>query len=279
MLGRRARRRGVLTALLVAGLVLLGLLGVAWLGQRSLLYYPDRADPGPAAAALPGAQDVELHTADGLRLRAWLVRPTSPDRRVAVLYAAGNGGNRAGRTEVAAEAARLGLTTLLLDYRGYGGNPGKPTEDGLAADARAAAKWLRDNGFAADRTIYVGESLGTGVVVRLATTDRPAAVVLRSPYTSMADMAHSLYPVVPTWFVRDRYDSLALMPQVKAPVRVLYGEADELVPPDQSRAIAAAAPELLMSEGVPRAMHNDPFWFGPYLAERISDTAADTIGD
>ncbi|MGI5952337.1 MAG: alpha/beta hydrolase, partial [Brooklawnia sp.] len=132
--------------------------------QRSMMYFPDTTDPGPAARTVPGAADVVLHTDDGLDLDAWLVPPTGSDRGVAVLMASGNGGNRASRAGLATHVAERGFTVLLMDYRGYGGNPGSPSEDGLNADARAASRFLTEQGFGQECRIYFGESLGTDVV-------------------------------------------------------------------------------------------------------------------
>ena len=103
---------------------------------------------------------------------------------MAVLFAPGNGGNRAGQGGVRRVAERRGLAVLLMDYRGYGGNPGSPSEDGLAADAKAAAQALEELGYPATRTLYFGESLGTGVVSALQAERPPAGVVLRSPFTN-----------------------------------------------------------------------------------------------
>ena len=261
--GRRAGR-GVLIAA-VAGLAVAAI----WFGQRSMYYVPDTSDPGRAADALPGGVDVDLRTADGLTLGAWFVQPEQ-GADVAVLYLPGNGGNRAGRAAVAQALADQGLAVLLVDYRGYGGNPGSPTEEGLALDTQAAADWLRDAGFAPERAIYLGESLGTGVATRLAVDRPPGGLVLRSPYTTFADVAVLQAGGAPIgWLIRDRYDTLATIPSVEAPVLVLAGGADALVPPQQSAAVADAAPNLVAYEEEPDVGHNDALWFGAPLAERV----------
>ena len=246
--------------------------GVSW--QRSLIYFPDRADPGPVVGRTPHGEDVELTTEDGLTLTTWLVRPSGDGRDVAVLYLPGNGGNRAGRLEVAEAIADRGYTVLLLEYRGYGGNPGRPSEEGLAQDARAAVAFLRGRGFPASRTVYVGESIGTGVAVRLATTDPPAGIVLRSPFTSLVDVAKAGYPWLPAGTVmKDRFDTLSRLSQVAVPVMVLSGTADTIVPPDQSVTVADRAPSLYRHTIVDGAGHNDALWFGPYLAGQVDELA------
>lgn len=247
--------------------------GLMWTLQRSMIFFPDRDDPGEVAALADNGTDVTLTTSDGLQLGAWLLAPTGVDRDRAVLYLPGNGGNREGRIGVGQALAREGFTVLLVDYRGYGGNPGSPSEDGLAVDAEAALAYLRDNGFPADRTIYVGESIGTGVAVRLALHAEPAGLLLRSPYTSLPDVARAAYRVPLGWVMRDRFDTISRMPHVMSPTTVLYGEADDIIPPDQSRRVAEAAVNLHDVIAVPGAGHNDSIWFGPFLAEQVSALA------
>lgn len=235
------------------------------------IYFPD---PFPASSAsdwFAGGRDVELTTDDGLRLGAWHIPPSGADRQVAVLYAPGNGGSREGRVPMFAALAELGLTVLAVDYRGYGGNPGDPCEDGLAADARAAAGHLRSAGFAAERTVYLGESLGTGVVVRLATTDRPAALALRSPYTSLADLAR----VHPGFLPEHRRDIdvfalLSRIAEIDAPRTVIHGTADEVVPSAMSVQVAQTAANLFEELRLERVGHNDAVMFGPVVAQAVS---------
>lgn len=268
----------MLAGVALTGVVALGL--VAWFGQRQLVFFPDTTDPGAVSDLAPRSEDVTLTTEDGLELGAWLLRPpAASDRETAVLYAPGNGGHRGGRLDVARALASEGFTVLLVDYRGYGGNPGSPSEDGLASDARAAAAWLREHGYAGERTIYVGESIGTGVVTRLATTDPPAGVLLRSPYTSLADVAGEHYPVLPAGLLlRDRFDTLDRLPQVEAPITVLAGEADEIIPVAQSREVADRARALHDEVVLPGVGHNDAVWFGPRMAGWVADLADATVG-
>ncbi|MCL4722593.1 MAG: alpha/beta hydrolase, partial [Gammaproteobacteria bacterium] len=151
---------------------------------------------------------------------------------------------------------------------------------GLALDARAAVRWLRDAGFPGSRVIYVGESLGTGVLVRLATTDPPAALLLRSPYTSMVAVARNQFPWLPVGLLMsDRFDTMSRIPHVAVPITVLAGGLDDLVPPAQSAAVADAAPNLFRHVEVPDAGHNDTHWYGPDLAKQVDDLAGSAIRD
>ncbi|MCL2464768.1 MAG: alpha/beta hydrolase [Micrococcales bacterium] len=279
---RPGRRRGILRGIAagVATIVVLSAVlgtGLA-LGQRHLIYFPDRSDPGPAAAHVTGGRDVQFTTADGLRLNAWLVVPTAGAQDVAVLWLPGNAGNRGGRAGIAQELAGLGYTVLLVDYRGYGGNPGTPSENGLALDARAAAAYLRGQGFPADRTLYVGESIGTGVAVRLATTDPPAGIVLRSPYTSLVDVARQQFPWLPVGLIlRDRFDTLSYLPAIDVPVTVLCGSADTLVPAGQSATVARHVRTLFRFTQLDGVGHNDAVWYGAFMAQQVADLARATI--
>lgn len=270
---RRWLRRTVITVVTVLVLVVALLAGV-YFGQRALLYFPDTTDPGSVEGQTPGAVDVSFTTADGLTLHTWMFGPTTQPRNMAVLFCPGNAGSRANRFSIGTELAALGYTVLLLEYRGFGGNPGKPTEDGIMLDAQAAVGYLHSQGFASNRLIYAGESLGTGVAVHLATIDQPAAMLLRSPYTSMVDMARALYPWLPVnLLLRDRYETMRYLPSVTVPITVLAGSADELVPLSQSQAVADAAPNLFQFNVVDGAGHNDPVWSGPYLAAQVDALA------
>jgi pimeloyl-ACP methyl ester carboxylesterase len=239
--------------LAVAMLVLL------WTLQRRLIYLPFPRDVPPAAAVLAGAREVILSTADGLELAAWFVAPREGGGGMAVLVAAGNAGNRSARAPLAAALARHGLGVLVFDYRGYGGNRGRPTQSGLARDVRAALRFLGDEaGLPPERLVYYGESLGAGVVTELATEHPPAGLVLRSPFIDLASVGRIHYPFLPVrTLLRDRFPVAAQLAQVTVPTTVVYGSDDAIVPPDQSRAVAAAAGGPTCTIEVGGADHND----------------------
>ena len=273
--------------LLVVVAVLAAALGLLWLFQRRLLYFPTPGPVPPAASVLPGAEDVTFETADGLRLAGWFVPapPGGPADRVgrarpAVLVCNGNGGDRSMRAPLAAALARMGLAVLLFDYRGYGGNPGHPTEEGLAADARAALGYLAGRPEVdPERVIYFGESLGAAVALRLATERPPAALVLRSPFASLAEVGRRHYPVLPvSLLLRDRYDSAALAGRLDAPLLVVAGGRDQIVPAGHSRRLFDAAPQpkrLVVLDG---ADHNDDeLLAGPRLLAELR-TFLDGVG-
>jgi len=259
-------RRAAVVVVIVA-FVASGLLAVLWSQQRRLIYFPSPGPVPPAATMLPDGQDVDLRTDDGIRLGAWYF-PVAGNG-TAVLVCNGNGGDRAGRIDLAAALNGMGLSVLLFDYRGYGGNPGRPSEDGLAADARAAQAWLAAQP-GVEKVVYFGESLGGAVAVGLAVERAPAALILRSPFTSLPDVAAVHYPWLPVRrLLLDRYPSIDRIGSVRAPVLVIAGDRDDIVPDRLSRRLYDAAGEPKRYVLVPGAGHNDPALLDgrPMLAE------------
>jgi uncharacterized protein len=244
---------GLVGVVVVAAL----LVALPWALQRRLIYFPSTAPVPSAGQVVPGARDVTLHTSDGLALGAWLVPPRSGDRKVTVLVANGNAGDRSVRAPLAAALADRGLAVLLFDYRGYGGNPGSPSEQGLALDVRAAHRYLvAEAGVPADRIVFYGESLGAAVVAELAVDHPPAALVLRSPFVDLAAVGQRHYPFLPVRaLLRDRFPTAEHVAGVAAPVTVIWGSADSMVPAEQSRAVAAAGHARTVE--VEGADHND----------------------
>ena len=270
-MNRRRLRIGLLAVLLLGGTVV----AMLWALQRQLIYFPDSRPVPPAADVIAGARDVTLRTADGLELGAWFVPAAGPaDSGMAVLVAPGNGGDRAGRAGFAQELSRRGLAVLLMDYRGYGGNPGKPSEDGLAADADAAAQALTELGYPAHRTLYFGESLGSGVVAALQARHPPAGTVLRSPFAELADVGAHHYPWLPVRaLLRDRFPVLEHVATSDVPVTVIYGDRDSVVPSELSARVAEHAQSLAELMVLPNADHNDPVMFGPRVADAVARLA------
>jgi fermentation-respiration switch protein FrsA (DUF1100 family) len=249
----------MMRAALIVSTIIALLLVLIWGLQRRLIYLPAGTVASPAAAGLHGARDVVLDTTDGLKLGAWFVPAAAPSRGMAVLVANGNAGNRAGRAPLARALSERGLAVLLFDYRGYGGNPGSPSERGLARDVRAAHRFLVQAGVPGDRLLYYGESLGAAVVVELATEHPPAGLVLRSPFVDLAAVGQVHYPFLPVRnLLRDRFPLVDQLAAVKSPVTVVYGTRDSIVPAEQSRAVAEAAPTLRQLLAVKGADHNDP---------------------
>jgi uncharacterized protein len=241
---------------LVAAIVLV--LAVVWLFQRRLIYFPLHVPVPPAASVLPTAEEVSFQTEDWLPLGGWFV-PALGASRFTVLVFNGNTGDRSDRAPLAAGLARNGLSVLLFDYRGYGGNPGNPSERGLVSDARAARAYLDSRpDVDSDKIAYFGESLGAAVAVTLAVERAPAALILRSPFTSLSDMGRLHYPFLPSGpLLRDRFDSVVRIGRVACPVLIVAGERDQIVPLGQSRRLYDAISTTGRLVVVPGADHND----------------------
>ncbi len=256
----RARQRRILAAALIVTLVASALIVAIQSQQRRMIYFPSR-DPVPSIATLiPGARDVVLDTDDGKRLGAWYLPVAGDQPGPGVVVFNGNGGDRSGRAVLAVGLARLGMSVLLFDYRGYGGNPGSPSEKGLAIDARAAQAWLAtQTDVDPDRIVYFGESLGAAVAIGLALERPPVALVLRSPFTSLAEVAKVHYPWLPVGrLLIDRYPSIDRIGSLSVPVMVIAGDRDDIVPESLSRKLYEAAREPKRFLLVPGAGHNDP---------------------
>ncbi|HEY7042180.1 MAG TPA: alpha/beta fold hydrolase [Nocardioidaceae bacterium] len=233
------------------------LVATLWLLQRRLIYFPDTGTVPPAATVIPGARDVTLRPSDGLELGAWFVPADEAGHGLTVLVANGNAGSRTDRAPLAEALADRGFGVLLFDYRGYGGNPGSPSEEALARDVRAAYDFLvSSQGIEPDRLIYFGESLGAAVVTELATEYPPRAMVLRSPFVDLAAVGQVHYPFLPVrLLLRDEFPVADRIASVETPVAVVYGSKDSVVPPRQSREVAAAARNAVVVEV--DADHND----------------------
>jgi hypothetical protein len=224
--------------------VLYGLLAASlFLMQRRILFLPDKTRPDLARAGIPGVREMTVTTEDGLALLAWYLPPLRDDGPV-VLYLHGNAGHIGHRAYRLERFRRLGWGVLLLEYRGYGGNPGGPSEAGLLIDARAGLAAVQAMGFPPHRVLLWGESLGSGLAVRLAVEQPVAAVLLEAPYTSITDMARRRFPFVPVhWLLLDRFEQLGAIGGVHAPVLVMHGALDRIIPLAMGRAVYNAAPE------------------------------------
>lgn len=201
---------------------------LAYFGQRALMYFPDRARTPSGVAGLPEAEEIALETADGEKLVAWYV-PAAEGMPI-VLYFHGNGGALVHRVRRFRGLIANGNGLLALSYRGYGGSSGSPSEAGLLADATAAYAFAAAR-YSAGQIAVFGESLGTGVAIWLAATSPVARVLLQAPYTSIADIAATAYPFLPArLLLKDTYRSDERVGRVTAPVLVIHGERDRVVP-------------------------------------------------
>jgi len=214
---------------LIAGLVAFGgFVALMYAAQRSLMYHPERPRTPPAAAGLSGAQEFVLDTADGEKVIVWYV-PPKRDLPV-VLYFQGNAGALRHRIDRFRALTGEGYGLVALSYRGYGGSTGSPSEAGLIADAEAAYAFAAAR-TSASRIVAFGESLGTGVAIALAATHRLGGVILQAPFTSAADIGARVYWFLPVrLLMKDPFRSDLRIGQITAPLLVMHGERDTVVP-------------------------------------------------
>jgi uncharacterized protein len=233
---RRRRRRGrapayakmlmwiaVICLCLYAGAAM-----VLYAAQRSLMYFPDTAHTTPAVAGLPQAEEVPLVAADGVHITAWHVAPK--DQKPVIVYFHGNGGSLRYRVERFKSLTADGIGLVALEYRGYGGNPGSPSERGLIADAEAAYAFAAAH-YPTQQIVLWGESLGSAVAVALAAEKPVGRVILEAPFTSAAAVASLHYWYMPVrLLMKDQFRSDVRIAKVKAPLLILHGVHDHVVP-------------------------------------------------
>jgi pimeloyl-ACP methyl ester carboxylesterase len=243
---------------------------------EALLFQPSKEDPGkpPDLDEIPG-EVISLTTSDGVRIQAWWysrggadegASPRSHHSAPAVLFLHGNAGNISHRTPMARGLLRQGLSVLLLEYRGYGGSEGSPTEEGIYLDALAGYDFLLEAVGDSRNIVVLGRSMGGAVAARLAAASSPGALILESAFTSLHDMARALYPFLPGFLfrrIRGRFDTAEELRRVVSPTLVVHGVEDEIVPICMGRElfqVAQGAGSEWME--VPVAGHNDVFWLG-----------------
>lgn len=209
---------------------------------NSLLYFPSRAiEETPANAGL-AFRDLSIDTEDGKKLHGWWTgaRASSLGH---VLLCHGNAGNVGDRVLHASLLATAGFDVLLFDYRGYGRSSGRPSEPGTYRDARAARRTLlRQPEVEQSQIFYLGESLGGAIALALALEFPPKGLILQSTFTGVREMARLHYPFIPRAVVPDAYPTLRLIRDLQAPLLVLHGDRDEIVPPTEGEALFEAAP-------------------------------------
>lgn len=223
----------------------------------SLLYFPSRTIIETPEQAGLDYRDLEVETDDGERLHGWWIG-TQTASLGHLLLCHGNAGNVGDRVLHAALLTAIGFDVLLFDYRGYGRSSGRPTEEGIYRDARAALSCLVEQP-AVDpaRVFYLGESLGGAVALDLALERPPAGLVLLSAFSGVRELGRLHYPFVPTALVPDAYPTLRRIHELHAPLLVLHGDRDDIVPLSQGTALFEAAPGPTRMHVFPGLGHND----------------------
>ena len=230
--------------------------------EKRYIFFPTyEIEMTPAQLGL-AYEDVFFSTVDGVLLHGWYV-PGSGNGTW--LWFHGNGGNVGHRvTELALLHHRLGVNLLIFDYQGYGESQGRPSEAATYQDARAALAYLQQHhGRNAGPLVYYGHSLGTAIAVELAVNHPPAGLVLVSPFTSVSAMTRLAFPWLPvSWLVKDRYNTLDRIPNVRCPLLIFHGTQDELIPISHGEILFDAAAEPKSFQALPQAGHNDTFQAG-----------------
>ena len=271
LVGRAPAERKVkaLRWLALSGLVALGLFLLLERLVDTLIFQPSPGAGYEAAALGIDAESLFLTTEDGVRIHAFYL--AAPGASRALLFLHGNAGNASHRLPNAALLAGLGIHVLLIDYRGFGRSEGSPSEQGVYADARAGLAHLHTaRGIPAARTFVFGRSLGGAVASAMAVEKPLAGVILESTFSSVSDIAAPLLGPFARPVVGGRFDSLARIPDAKAPLLFFHGDRDRTVPHALGQRLFEAAPEPKAFETLPGAGHNDTVqWGGRSYLERI----------
>lgn len=224
--------------------------------QRTLMYFPDRTAFVPEEWGLRELHPVGLTTRDGLKITGWYSPATSREKQT-IIFTQGNAGHVGYRNYKVRPWIERGYGVFMVGYRGFSENPGTPTEQGIYNDARAAMDFLKDKGVTGQAIVLYGESLGTGVAVQMATEYPVAGLILESPYTSTREVAEHRYPFLPVGLIlKDVYDSYAKIKDVHAPLLILHGEADVVIPVQFGRKLLDAAHEPKEGVFIPGLGHN-----------------------
>ncbi len=232
---------------------------------ETLLFFPDSSDPGapPFVAGVEG-RDVDLVAEDGVRIHGWWW--DAGDEAPAVVFFHGNAGNLAMRVSTAEGLVARGLSVFVLSYRGYGRSEGRPSEEGVLRDGRAALEWVADELSGTHRVVLHGRSLGGFVAAGVGVEEPVAGVVMESSFTTLYDIAREVYPIVPRFLLgrlRGHFDNLDAVSRIEAPVLVVHGSADALIPPEMGERLHRRARQADRWMPVEGAGHNDlPFVAG-----------------
>lgn len=248
--------KAVVVVVLAYGLLVAALW---WFQERIVFPAPRARVPEPTARGFPAGRRIEVTTSDGVTLRGWYL-PPEPGREhpaPGLVWYYGNAETVAALPMVLALLRPPGMALVVLDYRGYGESEGKPTESGLYRDAEAAWAFLRGRSEVdADRIAVYGHSLGTAAALYLASSRPVRAVVLSAPFTTARDLARVHYPYAPRVALRLKLNNLERVRRLEAPVLVLHGTDDEVVPFRLGQEVAAASPHAELV-AIPGAGHND----------------------
>jgi len=197
--------------------------------QRNLLYHPNENNYSGDKISVD-IEKVKIQTADNIELLGWYHKKNLKDYKTLV-YFHGNAGSLENRIHKLNHFQDMNINFLIIAWRGFNGNKGKPSERGLYVDGKSAIDWLIKKGVDEKNLILYGESLGTGVATHLAQNKNYAGVILETPFTSMIDAAKNFYPYIPiNLLLKDKFENFKKVKNINAPILVMHGEVDKIVP-------------------------------------------------
>lgn len=247
-------------------LAYVGVLALVFVFQRTFVYVPNGSYAAPSTAEAPSPfRELAVRTEDGIELKGWYAPATA--RKLSLIYFHGNADNIENVIPIAMPYIAAGYGFLVVEYRGYSGFAGEPTEDGLYADARAFVRALIGAGVKENEIVLMGHSLGTGVATQMAGEFSVAGLILLAPYLSMSDMAQIRFPYLPARYLAlDRYDNADKIQRLHLPVFIATGGKDVVVPPSHGKALFALANEPKQFYFSPDKGHSDMYEGGLFPA-------------
>lgn len=219
-----------LAILFIVAVIYIGVCSYLTFNQRNLIYLPVKDEKDISYYNLPGYKEISFTSDENVQINAWYKLPTKKNAQM-IIYFHGNHGNLAKRINKFKRFTDDGWGLFAFDYRGYGRSTSKPTENGLYQDGRAAINYVNEVlKVQIEDTIFYGESLGTGVVTKMALEFSPKLLVLEAPYTSISDAGKVKYPYLPLdLLVVDNFNSLARIKKINIPLLILHGKLDTTV--------------------------------------------------
>ena len=201
---------------------------VVYFYQRKLLYHPFSAEI-TGEGLIHNFETINFKTSDNFVLKGWFHLKNSNKKTILFLH--GNAGNLDNRIDKLNSLGSMDINFLIISWRGYSGNPGNPSEEGLYKDAMGSINWLNKKGISNNQIILYGESLGTAIATEIGQNDNFAGIILEAPFTSMVDMGQKIYPIFPVKFLlKDKYESKNKIKNIKSPILIMHGEVDKIVP-------------------------------------------------
>ena len=209
-------------------LIYVGITVVIYFYQRKLLYHPFNTQVS-GEGLIHNFETINFKTSDNLLLKGWFHLKSS--KKKTILFLHGNAGNLDNRIDKLNSIGNMDVNFLIIAWRGYSGNPGKPSEEGLYKDARGSIKWLNEKGISNDQIVLYGESLGTAIATEVGQNNNFAGIILEAPFTSMVDMGQKIYPIFPVKFLlKEKYETKKKINNIKYTILIMHGKKDKIVP-------------------------------------------------